>query len=577
MAWHQFASPEAGLRPAGAIAVKPQRVRGLARRFAQGLRGLRPRRHHLPGDVASATALAVAMVPDGMASAVLARMNPIHGLHAVMFGPVLGALASGSVFVNVSTTAALAVGAREALHGHATAAALVTLTVLIGLLQLVAGLLRLGRLTRFVSNAVMTGFLTGLGVLVILSQLGDVTGLHQQGGHRLTRLMHLVRHPDRIDVATAIVAAFTIATAVGLGRTRLRMLAMVLPLVTAAIAVPLLGWRSVELVGQIPTGLPSPSLPSPSLLWPMLMPALGLAIISLVQGTGVTENSPNPDGSYANPSRDFVGQGVANLVGGLFGILPVGSSLSGTALTISSGARSRWANVFAGLLIGVVTLMFGALVEHLPLATLGGLLMLAGARAIDKARVALVLRTGWPAAVVMIFTFVATVTMPIHLAVLVGVGLSMVIHVWRSVDKVSLREIVMVDGLPEERPAPRTLRSHDVTVLLPRGSLFFAGARALADVLPDAELATEPIVILLLRGRKDLGSTFIRVITSYAKEVRAQEGRLMLVGLDDHVLRQLRRTGALAIVGAQNVFPATPRYGEALLLAREAALARLAR
>jgi SulP family sulfate permease len=178
---------------------------------------------------------------------------------------------------------------------------------------------------------------------------------------------------------------------------------------------------------------------------------------------------------------------------------------------------------------------------------------------------------------VMIFTFVATLTMPIHLAVLVAVGLSMVIHVWRAVDKVSLRELVMVDGLPEERAAPRTLRSHDVTVLLPRGSLFFAGARALADVLPDAELAIRPIVVLLLRGRKDLGSTFIRVITSYAKEVRAQEGRLMLVGLDDHVLRQLRRTGALAIVGAQNVFPATPRYGEALLLAREVALARLAR
>ena len=258
MTWHGFASPEAGVRPAGAIAVKPQRVRGLARQFAQGLRDLRPRRHHLPGDVASGTTLAVAMVPDGMASAVLARMNPIHGLHAVMFGPVLGALASGSVFMNVSTTAALAIGAREALHGRATAASLVTLTTLIGLLQLVAGLLRLGRLTRFVSNAVMTGFLTGLGVLVILSQLGDVTGVHQQGGHRLTKLVNLLRHPDRIDVATAIVAAFTIAASVGLGRTRLRVLAMVLPLVAAAIAVPLLGWRSVALVGEIPSGLPSP-------------------------------------------------------------------------------------------------------------------------------------------------------------------------------------------------------------------------------------------------------------------------------------------------------------------------------
>ena len=308
------------------------------------------------------------------------------------------------------------------------------------------------------------------------------------------------------------------------------------------------------------------------------MPALGLAIISLVQGARVTDNSPNPDGNYADPSRDFVGQGVANLVGGLFGILPVGSSLSGTALTIGSGARSRWANIFAGLFAGVVTLMFGALVERLPLATLSGLLMLAGARAIDKARVALVLRTSWPAAVVMIFTFVATVTMPIHLAVLVGVG---------PLDgdpRLARGRQGLAAGAGHGRRAPRGARraahpQHPTTspCSYPAEACSSPGARALADVLPDAELATGPIVILLLRGRKDLGSTFIRVITSYAKEVRAQEGRLMLVGLDDHVLRQLRRTGALTIVGAQNVFPATPRDGEALLLAREAALARLTR
>ena len=107
------------------------------------------------------------------------------------------------------------------------------------------------------------------------------------------------------------------------------------------------------------------------------------------------------------------------------------------------------------MLVGLVTAMFGGLAERLPLATVGGLLVLAGARAIDKARVALVLRTGWPAAVVMIFTFVATLTMPIPLAVLVGVGLSVVMHVWGAVDKVSLREIVMVGGLPLERPAPK--------------------------------------------------------------------------------------------------------------------------
>ncbi len=549
----------------------------LARALADHLRSLRPRRRDLPHDAASGLTQAVAMVPDGMAAAVLARVSPIYGLHAVMFGPAVGALFTGSMFMSVTTTWALAVGAREALAADRGPAGIVTLTVMVGLFQLAAGLLRLGKLTRYVSNAVMTGFLTGLGVLIVLSQLGDVTGVHSEAGHRLMKLVDLVRHPGRIDPATAIVSGVTIAAVLGLERTPLRALAMVLPLVAVTVAVPLLGWRSVALVGAVPHGLPIPQLPSLELALPMALPALGLAIISLVQGAGVSENSPNPDGTYGDPSRDFIAQGVANLVGGLFRSIPVGGSLTGTALAIGSGAQSRWASILAGMIVAAATLALGGLVGRLPLAALGGLLLLAGARAIDRARVMLVLRTGWPAAAVMLITFAATLALPLHAAVMVGVAGSLLLHLGRAVDKVSVREIVMSGGLPEERPAPRTLASRDVTVLLPQGSMFFAGAQSLAEVLPDVGDANEPIVLLLLRGRKDLGNTFIRVITRYAGALRARKGRLMLVGVNDHVLRQLRRTGTLAVIGAQNVFPATPRYGEALLLAREAALARLGR
>ena len=448
---------------------------------------------------------------------------------------------------------------------------------MVGLFQLAAGLLRLGRLTRYVSNAVMTGFLTGLGALIVLSQLGEVTGVHSEASHRIMRFVDLVRHPGHIDPATTLVGAVTVAAVVGLERTPLRALAMVLPLVAVTVAVPLLGWRSVALVGAVPHGLPIPQLPSLELALPLALPALGLAIISLVQGAGVSENNPNPDGSYGEPSRDFVAQGMANLVGGLFRALPVGGSLSSSAVGVSSGAQSRWANIFAGLIVAAATLALGGLVGRLPLAALGGLLLLAGARAIDRARVMLVLRTGWPAAAVMLITFAATLALPLHVAVMVGVAVSILLHLGRAVDKVCVHELVMSGGLPEERPAPHALTSRDVTVLLPQGSMFFAGAQSLAEVLPDVGDADEPIVLLLLRGRKDLGSTFIRVITRYAGALRARKGRLMLVGVNDHVLRQLRRTGALTVIGAQNVFPATPRYGEALLLAREAALARLGR
>src|SRR6185503_9430873 len=110
--------------------------------------------------------------------------------------------------------------------------------------------------------------------------------------------------------------------------------------------------------------------------------------------------------------------------------------------------------------------------------------VLAGFRALDIRRFLTVIRCGWPAAVVMLITLIATLVLPLQRAVAVGVGVSFLLYVFRSVEEVRLREIVMTGGLPEERPAPRELPSDSVTVLLPYGSLFFAAAHALADALP---------------------------------------------------------------------------------------------
>ena len=536
---------------------------------------LKPRRRALPGDLGAGVTLAVALLPDGMAAAVLAGVNPVHGLFASMFGPVVGALTTGSTFMTVASTAALALGVGEALRGKGGVAGLVTLTVLIGLFQIVAGVFRLGRLTRYVSAAVMTGFLTGLGVLIVLGQLGDVTGFESSAHGRLAQLFDLVRHPSGIDPATALVAAVTIAGIVGLERTRLRPLAMMAPLIVVTIALHLLDWRSVRLVGDVPRAVPSPMLPSPGLVLDLALPALGLAVIGLVQGAGVSDANPNPQGKPASTSRDFFGQGVANLVCGLFRGLPVGGSMSASALEVSAGANSRWANIIAGLLAGAAMLALGGVVGQLPLAGLGGLLVLAGFRALDFRRFLTVIRCGWPSAVVMLITLIATLVLPLQRAVAVGVGVSFLLHVFRSVEKLRLREIVMTGGLPEERPAPRELPSDSVTILLPYGSLFFAAAHALADALPRVGEARRPVVLLLLRGRQDLGVTFIRVITRYAHALRANGGQLMLVGASDHVVRQLRRTGALDELGASNVFAATARYGEAFLIAHEAAESRL--
>lgn len=522
---------------------------------------------------------AIAAVPDGMAAGVLAGLNPLHGLYANIVGSALGGLTTSSVFMNVSTTGALAVAAGEQLRGRSGAAqltALVTLTVLVGLFQLAMGLLRLGKLTRFVSNAVMLGFLSGIGVLVVLGQLPDVTGFSSDEEHRLLKTLDLLAHPAQLDPPTLLVAALTVALIVGLERTRLRALAMLIALVAAAAATALLGWESVALVGdsnRIPRALPTPLLPDPRLALQLALPAFGLAVIGLVQGAGVSHSYPNPGGAYPDSSRDFVGQGMANLGSGLLRGLPVGGSTGATALVVDAGARSRWANVLSGGFLAVAVLLLGHLVERLPLAALGGLLILAGVRIQRPAHALSVWRTGWVPRSLMLLTFCAVLAVPLQWAVLVGVAASVLLVLLRAPGRVTVRELVLVeDGVGvDERPAPAVLPPGRVVVLNVYGSLFFAGARALEDVLPDVGQAQRSVVVLLLRGREDVGSTLLGVLQRYARRLHAQQCRLMLVGVNRHVYGQLERTGLLEELGRRNVFPATARYGEAFLTARAAA------
>jgi len=151
-----------------------------------------------------------------------------------------------------------------------------------------------------------------------------------------------------------------------------------------------------------------------------------------------------------------------------------------------------------------------------------------------------------------------------------------VLYVARQSNKVEITWIVPVaGGLPIERPAPRELPSHQLTMLQIYGSLFFAAAKNLEEMLPSVDNTTRAVVALGLRGRAEIGSTFVTVLQRYAEALHAHDSKLMLVGVDRRVLDQLARTGLLQHIGEENVFLATPQLGEAMNQAAAAAYAWL--
>jgi SulP family sulfate permease len=279
----------------------------------------------------SGLSVAVSGIPDGMAGGILAGVNPIYGLYANIIGPLVGGIFSSTQLMVINNTSAVSLVAGQSLIGVPSGdreGSLSLMVILAGVLAALFGLLRLGRMTRYVSYSVMTGFLAGIATVLILSQLSTVTGYESEGSNRIAQVIDLLRNTDKVSSASLVTASATLLLAFLLMHTRLRMaaslLAIAFPSAVAALALPGIV-KPVSDLGRIPGGIPMPALPSlANLSLDVFTGALSLALVILVQGAGVSQSVPNPDGSRRSLSHDFTAQGAANIAVGFFRGLPVG-------------------------------------------------------------------------------------------------------------------------------------------------------------------------------------------------------------------------------------------------------------
>ncbi|MCP9839259.1 SulP family inorganic anion transporter [Synechococcus sp. J7-Johnson] len=198
-------------------------------------------------DGSAALTNTLTMIPDALANALLMGVNPVYGLHALMVGTPLGALVSGSEFMTINATGAMAVvmaGVLAEFGPEQQASALVTLTVLVGLFQVLLGLFRLDGFLRFVSNAVLTGFMNGVAVAIVLGQLGRLTGYNSEAGNRITQTLDLLLHLNQVDLATTLIGLGAIGLILLLSRTPLRQFNLVLALLLMTALTAL--WQSAS-------------------------------------------------------------------------------------------------------------------------------------------------------------------------------------------------------------------------------------------------------------------------------------------------------------------------------------------
>lgn len=553
------------------LRINPNRVKHAVAKFYRGLG--KPTK----SDAIAGVTSGIAAIPDGMTAGVIAGINPVYGLYTLMINTPISALVLSTQLMVVNTTSAMILVASDGLGsrvGDDRVQAMIGIALIAGIFQVILGILGLGSLTRFISNAVMTGLLTGVAVLIILGQLWDFFGYNGEGGSRLERTADLLSHFGKIDLATTAIGIISVVLMIALSYTRAAKINLLIALAVATFIAWLTKSDTVALVssiGEIPRGLPSFHIPSVRDAFDMVLAGIAVGLVGLLQAAGVAQRYPNPDSSDPNDSQDFFAQGVGNVVGSFFHGMPAGGSLSSTALAVSAGARTRWASVFTSVMVIVMVLLFANLLSIIPIAALAALLIYSATLSIKISLIKSVADTGVRSAIAMWLTLIAALVVPIQQAIILGVIVAATIFVYRASKDIRVVRLRRVDGLYHEEPSPVSLDSNDIVILDVYGSLFYAGARTLSEMLPSVKDATNTIVILRLRGTGDIGSTLVNILSNYANELRANGGQLMLTGIDPAVRDRLIKSNQISAIGEENVFESTNVRHQSIGMAESAA------
>ncbi len=518
-------------------------------------------RKTLYADLIAGATGAVAGAPQAMGFALIAGISPVYGLYTAIVATIVGAFTANSTYMTIGPTNAVALLVGSTLIQFDQASQierLFLLTFLVGAFQVAFGFLQLGDVTHYFSRAVMTGFITGAGLLIISGQLAHITGyeLHKSGV--LPKFWEWLTRLGETDIQTMIVGVMTMAMIVFAHHTRWKNIGILIALIVSTVFVLVLNWTGVEVVKDI-SGIPS-QLPNPVSLnftytQELLPPALALAILALVQSAALTQSIPEPKEHGANVNRDFIGQGVSNIAAGFFQGMPSGGSLSRTAVNISSGAKTPMANIFAGVLIALTVVLLGSAIEQITLAALAGHLVVAAFSLLNMDAIKTVWRVSMSGRLSMSVTFISTLVLPLEYSIYIGVILSLAMYIHTSTQNLMVVRLVpLEDGHYREENLPAKLPDDETVIIGVYGNLYFAAVRRLEQLLPSPNGSHNPVVILRLRNNQYLGSTGLRFLKNYAEKLDTVGGTLLLAGVSPEVKGQLERTHGLEDLGQDHVF-----------------------
>lgn len=524
----------------------------------------------LRGDILGGLTVLALLIPEGMAYAEIAGMPPQTAFYAAPIGLLMYAIFGTSRQLVVAVSAVIATMSAAAIAPLAAAGSpeYATLTaglaLLAGLISVLAGFFKLGRVAAFFSESVLAGFVTGLALTVAIKQVPKLLGIEGSSGNFWERLYDVLIHLDETHLLTLVIGLVSIAVLLFLEHRFHKLPAALVVMVLGIIFSSLFAFEElgVHVVGEIPAGLAPPKLPGlSSEQWLLLLPAaLGIALVNFAEAYGPAKSFAAKHRYGIDANQELVGLGAANMGAGLFQGFSIGSSLSKSAANERAGTKTPVALILCAALTVLVALFFTPFFAPLPEAVLGAVVIVAIMSMIKvKAirRLYYLNRTDFFLAIAAVF---GVLTFEALEGLLIAVILSLLALVWRA-SQSKLSVLGREPGkliLSDIRRHPENHLIPGLTILRPDEGLFFANADALRNEICRLVEESEPparVVLLDLELSNQLDVPSIDMLVELKEELEQRNAVLWLARLHGSVNDILEKSGALKKIGQENVHP----------------------
>lgn len=523
---------------------------------------------------------ALLAIPQGIAFAVIAGLPLAYGVTCSAVACIVGALLMSSrhsIYGPTNATAFMVASFFAAYPHISQLEAMPLLVFLVGILLVVGACLRIADLGQYISRSVVVAYLTGAAVQMIVHQLPKVFGLPDSGSvdgnsHSartlLGELQHVVTHLHQGDLATISISLLTVGIYLGMRKARPRWPAMALTLCligavvwglehfqvhVATYAQARFTWR--ELLPPFPDFA---SVQTAGQLSQLFGLALALAFLAMLENSSMARTLASRSGHDVDANQDMLSLGAANLACAYLSGMPASHSLTRSIANFQSGAKTPLSAIVSGILCLIGALTVGPLIAYVPKAGLGMLVMCVAAALIHPRQIRIAMRATRSDAAVFVITFIASLLVPLHVAIFTGVGVSIMLYL-RKASRPTLVEYEFNKEGNLAEAASGKRQNPSISIVHVEGELFFGAAELFRTQIQ--RTCADPnlrIIILRMKNARHLDATSVMALEELVQIMRSNGRDLLVSGASPDVIRVLVDSGLVDVIGKDNIFPGSP-------------------